>query len=374
MNSVFSVVNFFDEAGRERLRLKGVRRLPPRDVGLLMSDEIAKSHGSPIRSLRGIEIVATGSYVPENVVTNEDLAAVGFDADWIVQRTGILARRHAPLGMNTSDIAYEAAQRCIDAAGVRPEEIDLVILATFTSDMPIPASACRVQNRLGISGPAFDVNSACSGFMYGLVTASQYVATGCSRLALLIGADCNSRAITTDDKKLYPLFGDGAGAVLLRKGDDSQGLLSYTLGADGSGSHLLCRPMGGSQIPPSAEAMAKGQQYLYMDGRPVFKWAVRLLAETITDVLAHADMTLDDLDLVVLHQANRRIIDAAATSLGIPAEKLAINLDRYGNTSAGSIPLALDEAVREGRVQSGSRIVLGGFGAGLAWGTVVFGW
>lgn len=339
-----------------------------------MSDEVAYSRCSPIRSLRGIEIVATGSYVPENVVTNEDLAAVGFDPDWIVQRTGILARRHAPQGMNTSDLAIKAAERCMEAAGASPNDIDLIILATFTSDMPIPASACLVQNRLGISAPAFDVNSACSGFMFGLVTASQYVATGCSRLALVIGADCNSRAITPDDKKLYPLFGDGAGAVLLRKGDDSQGLLSYTLGADGSGSHLLCRPMGGSKIPPSAEAMAKGQQYLYMDGRPVFKWAVRLLIETITDVVAHADITLDDLDLVVLHQANRRIIDAAATSLGIPPEKLAINLDRYGNTSAGSIPLALDEAVREGRVQRGSRIILSGFGAGLAWGTAVFGW
>jgi 3-oxoacyl-[acyl-carrier-protein] synthase-3 len=340
----------------------------------MSEEEIAFSRSSPIRSLPGIRIVSTGGYVPDVVVTNDDMAALGCDAEWIIQRTGIVERRHAPDGMNTSDVAYNAARRCIESAGVDPREIDLVLLGTFTPDMPVPATACNVQNRLGITGPAADVQAACAGFIYALVTASQYVATGCSKLALVIGADCNSRAVNKNDKKMYPLFGDGGGAVLLAKGSDKQGLLSYTLGADGSGEALLCRPMGGSRMPPSAEAMARDDHYLFMNGRPVFKWAVRLVVETVKDVLQHAQLSLDEIDLFVFHQANRRIIASAAEYLSIPEEKLLINIDRYGNTSAGTIPLGLDEAARDGRIEPGSRVVISGFGAGLAWGTAVWGW
>jgi 3-oxoacyl-[acyl-carrier-protein] synthase III len=339
-----------------------------------MTEELPLRHTSRMRRLTGIDVLATGSYVPEQVVKNSDLAELGFDADWIIQRTGIRERRYAQQPMMTSDLAVAAARRCIEAAEVDPAEIDLVVLGTFTPDMPVPATACRVQDQLGLCAAAMDIQAACAGFMYALVTASQYVTTGCSQLALVLGADCNSRAINPDDKKTFPLFGDGAGAVLLRRGGEHQGLLAYTLGADGSGYDLLCRPMGGSRYPPSTEAMAAGQQYLYMNGRPVFKWAVRLLSKTIRDVVAHAGLTLDQIDLVIPHQANRRIIDAAVDHLGIPPHKLAINLDRYGNTSAASIPLALDEAHRAGLVQPGSRIVLSGFGAGLAWGTAVFAW
>jgi 3-oxoacyl-[acyl-carrier-protein] synthase-3 len=339
-----------------------------------MADEIELGRHSPIRRLTGIRLVGTGSYAPEPVVTNADLAALGFDEDWIVQRTGILERRFAPPEMATSDIATIAAQRCIESSGVDPADIDLLILGTFTADMPAPASACRVQDNLGLCCSAFDVQAACAGFMYSLITASQYVAAGTSQFALVIGADCNSRAINPNDKKTYPLFGDGGGAVLLTRGEPHQGLLGYTLGSDGAGRQLLCRPMGGSRIVPSAEAMARGDQYLYMNGRPVFKWAVRLLEETIHATLGHAQLTLDEIDLYVLHQANRRILDAAAEAMDLDPEKLAINLDRYGNTSAGSIPLALDEAHRAGRIGPGSRLCMSGFGAGLAWGTAIWQW
>jgi 3-oxoacyl-[acyl-carrier-protein] synthase-3 len=337
-------------------------------------DAIPFTRRSPIRRLPGIRLVATGSYVPDRVVTNADLAKQGFDEEWVFQRTGIRERRYAPPEMVTSDMAVAAARRCIATAGVDPAEIDLVMLGTFTPDMPVPASACRVQDLLNLSTAAMDVQAACAGFMYALVTASQYVATGCSKLALVIGADCNSRAINPGDPKSYPLFGDGAGAVLLSAGTPDQGLMAYTLGADGAGYDLLCRPMGGSKTPPSAEAMARGDQYLFMNGKPVFRWAVRLVADTVVDVTRRAELALDDVDLFIPHQANRRIIEAAADYLGIPIEKIAINLDRYGNTSAGSIPLALDEAHRAGRIGPGSRLVLCGFGAGLAWGTAVWKW
>jgi 3-oxoacyl-[acyl-carrier-protein] synthase-3 len=278
-------------------------------------DAIPFTRRSPIRRLPGIRLLATGSYVPDRVVTNAELAKQGFDEEWIFQRTGIRERRYAPPEMVTSDMAVAAARRCIETASIDPAEIDLVLLGTFTPDMPVPASACRVQHLLNLSTAAMDVQAACAGFMYALVTASQYVATGCSKLALVIGADCNSRAINPGDPKTYPLFGDGAGAVLLSKGAPEQGLLAYTLGADGAGYDLLCRPMGGAKIPPSAEAMARGEQYLFMNGKPVFRWAVRLVADTVVDVLRRAEVTLADVDLFIPHQANRRIIEAAADYL-----------------------------------------------------------
>jgi 3-oxoacyl-[acyl-carrier-protein] synthase-3 len=210
--------------------------------------------------------------------------------------------------------------------------------------------------------------------MYTLVTGMQYVATGCSKLTLAIGADCNSRILNPADQRTYPLFGDGAGAVLLAKGDPNQGLVSYTLGADGSGGPLLQRPMGGSKMPFACEQLDQGAQYLQMDGRAVFKWAIRLVDDSIRDVLEHAHLTVDDVDVVVLHQANIRIIHAAADALKLSRKKLVLNLDRYGNTSAGSIPLALDEAVTEGRVKPGDLVLLCGFGAGLAWGTALVRW
>ena len=204
---------------------------------------------SPLRRLTGVQIVGTGSFVPDNVVTNEELASLGCDADWIIQRTGIRERRHAPPEMSTSDMAVAAAERCIEAAGVDRSEIDLLVLGTLSPDYLLPATATAVQDRLGLNCAAMDVSAACAGFMYALVTGMQFVATGSSKFALVIGADTNSRVMNPADKKTYPLFGDGAGAVLLAKGSEEQGLLSYTLGADGSGEQLLIRPAGGSRVP-----------------------------------------------------------------------------------------------------------------------------
>lgn len=327
-----------------------------------------------LHTLLGVRIVATGSYAPENVVTNEDLAPLGMDPEWVLQRTGIRERRHAPPEMATSDLCVEAAQRCLERARVAAEEIDLLVVGTFTPDRPVCSTAATVQDRLGIPSGAIEISAACAGFVYALATAAQFMATGAARRALVIGADCNSRIIDTSVPKIYPLFGDGAGAVLVEPGSAEQGLLAYTLGADGSGAEMLYKEMGGSRLPASHEAIDNGLHLLVMDGKGVFKWATRVLVESIRDVLAHAQLKLDDIDLFVLHQANMRIIDAAADTLGIDRDKLVVNLDRYGNTSGGSVPLALDEAVRQGRMSAGDKILMSGYGAGLSWGTAIFCW
>jgi 3-oxoacyl-[acyl-carrier-protein] synthase-3 len=340
-----------------------------------MSSDLQRPIGrSPIRRLTGVQAVGTGSFVPDNVIRNEDLAQLGYDADWIIQRTGIRERRHAPPDMATSDLAIEAARRCIESAGVDPAEIDLLLVGTLSPDYLMPSVACIVQDRLGLNCPAADIVAACSGFLYTMVTGMQYVATGCSRLALVIGADCNSRVVDPTDKKTYPLFGDGAGAMLLAAGSQQQGLTAYTLGSDGSGMELLYRPMGGSRVPFDRSGTEGSPWYIQMDGRPVFKWAVRLLEETVGGVLAEAGRSIDEIDLWLLHQANMRILDAAVTNIGIAPDKVVVNLDRYGNTSAATVPIALDESVRAGRVAHGTKLVMSGFGAGLSWGTAVFQW
>ena len=328
----------------------------------------------PFSRLTGVQVLATGSYVPPQVVTNADLAQFGYDADWIVQRSGIRERRRAAAGVAASDLGYEAAVRCLAAARLSPDEVDLIVVATMTPDTLIPSTACHVQRRLGGKAPAFDVGAACAGFMYALVTGMQFVKTGTARRVLVIGAELMSCAVNPADKKTFPLFGDGAGAVLLGEGSDEQGLVSYTLGADGSGADLLCIHGGGSREPLTADSLAAGRQFMHMDGRPVFKWAVNLLADTIRQSLAAAGLAAADLDLLVLHQANLRILTAAADALDIPLEKVMVNLDRYGNTSAASIPLVLDELAAAGRLHPGNLVLISGFGAGLSWGTGVFRW
>ncbi len=327
-----------------------------------------------IRRVTGVQIVGTGSFLPDNVVTNEDLTSIGSDPEWIVQRTGIHERRHAPPEMATSDMAVLAAERCIEQAGIDRNKIDLLILATFTPDYLMPSTACVVQDRLGIECGAMDLGAACAGFLYSIVVASQFVATGCSKLALVIAADVSSRTMDPTDRQTFPLFGDGAGAVLLAPGDDDQGLLSYALGSDGSGEQHLVRPAGGSRVPIDQGNLARGDHYAHMDGRAVFKWAVRLLSKQLTRVIRAADIAQDDVDLWIPHQANARIIDAFADSLGVDREKIVMHIDRYGNTSAASIPIALDESFREGRIQRGTTIATAGFGAGLVWGASLLKW
>lgn len=335
----------------------------------------ASSSQYPIRRLLGVQIAAVGANVPERIVTNAELQQTcGVDPEWIVQRTGIRERRHAPPGEATSDLAVRAAKQCLERAGVKPSEIDLLLVGTFTPDYLCPSTAALVQHQLGLRCGAVDLNAACAGFMYSLVTGMQFIATGTSRRCLVIGADCNSRVVNPSDPKISPLFGDGAGAALLTPGSPEQGFLAYSLGIDGGGCSVLYRPVGGTRHPYDPASVAEGRHFLYMDGKPVFKWAVRLVEESIREVVQAAELSLDQLDLVLLHQANRRILDGATEVLGLPREKVAVNLDRYGNTSAASIPLALDECLQQGRVTSGSRILMSGFGAGLAWGTGVWRW
>ncbi|MCA9127284.1 MAG: ketoacyl-ACP synthase III [Planctomycetales bacterium] len=327
---------------------------------------------SRLGTLTGIEIAATGSYVPETIVANEDLAALGCDSDWIVQRTGILERRRALPHQATSDLALAAARQCLQRANVDAKDVDLLVVATITPDHSTPSTACHLQRQLGCIAPAMDVNAACAGFMYALVTAGHFVASQTARNALVIGAEVMSRTINPQDVKTYPLFGDGAGAVLLRpSANDRQGLISYTLGAEGCGGQMLCVPCGGSRMPLTAEAVSQGQHYLQMEGRSVFKWAVRVVADSTRDCLNHSGTNVDDLDLFILHQANIRIIDSAVADFAVPREKVFVNLDRYGNTSAASIPLALDEAISTGQLKSGNRALMCGFGSGLAWGTAI---
>ncbi len=323
----------------------------------------------------GVRVSGIGSYVPEEVVTNDDLAALGCDSDWIIRRTGILERRRAAPDQATSDLCYEAAIRCLQTAGVTADEIDLIVVATITPDHLTPSTACHLQQRLGALAAAMDISAACAGFTYAMVTAAQFVAAGNSKCALVVGGDVMSRTINPEDKHTYPLFGDAAGAMLLTADPSEEGgILSYQLGSEGCGGKFLSIPAGGSRQPLTPEAYAQGGQYLTMDGRNVFKWAVRVFDESAKQVLHHAGVRADELDLVVLHQANQRIIDSAVSDLNLPDEKVFVNVDRYGNTSAGSIPLALDEAVQAGRLHSGDLVLLCGFGAGLAWGTTLLRW
>ena len=327
------------------------------------------------RTLTGVQVLGTGSYVPDQVITNEDLLlSHGFDPEWVVNRTGILERRFALPHQATSDLCYHAAVRCMKAAEVNPSEIDLLVVGTFTPDMCFPSTGNLVQDRLKLNCPAFDIQAACAGFVFALVTAAQFVGAGTSKRALVIGGDCNSRVINPGDQKSFPLFGDGAGAVLLGPGSKDQGLVAYQLGSDGSGGDLLSRPACGSRIPPTAEVLEQGLQYLTMDGRAVFKWAVRILTDSTLDVLNEADCKVGDIRWFVPHQANVRIIHAASDVLGFHRDAVFKNLEKYGNTSAGSIPIALDELIQDGMIERGDLILTSGFGAGLNWGTALWRW
>ena len=327
-------------------------------------------------SLMGVQVIGCGSHVPEQIITNLEMQRRCPDCDpaWIEQRTGILERRFAEPGQATSDLCVAAAQKAMANAGVYAHEIDLLVVGTFTPDFQCPSTACLVQDRLGLDVPAFDVSAACAGFMYAVTTAAQYVATGNAKRALVIGADCNSRIVNQHDRTIAPLFGDGAGAVILAPGSLEQGFRSYQLGSDGGGYALLDRPAGGTRQPITPEAITQGEHFLRMDGRNVFKWAVRTVTESIEIVLESAQTSVHDVSLFVLHQANQRIIDAVAEKLGVDQQRMFSNLQKYGNTSAGSIPLALDEAYSAGLIERGDTLLLSGFGAGLTWGTSLFVW
>jgi 3-oxoacyl-[acyl-carrier-protein] synthase-3 len=322
-------------------------------------------------------ISGIGTWVPEKVLTNDDLSKiVDTNDEWITTRTGIRERHIAAPGESCSDMAAKAAGAALRSAGADPAEIDLLVIATITADHSTPSTACLVQPRLGlVNATCFDISAACSGFVYALDIARQYILTGAARKALVVGAEKMSAILDWQDRGTCVIFGDGAGAVVLEAGDGaSRGIVSTAMGSDGALANLIRVEAGGSTLPASAETVQNRQHFIKMEGNQVFKSAVRGMAEISEKALALAGIASADLKAVVPHQANVRIISAIAEKLAIPMDKVVLNLDRYGNTTAASIPLALEEAVREGRIQDGDFILLVAFGAGLTWGATVIQW
>lgn len=320
-------------------------------------------------------IEGTGSYVPERVLTNADLERMVETSDaWIVERTGIRERRIVEPGEACSDLGVKASERALAAAGVGPEDLDLILLATCSGDAPLPATACLLQERLGARhAAACDISAACSGFVYALAVGDAYVKSG-FRHVLVVGAEVMSMLMDWTDRGTCILFGDGAGAVVLGSAGGERGILSSHLHSDGNLCDLICVPGGGARTPPSEKMLDGRLQYLKMKGNETFKIAVRTLEEVAREALSANHLSIDDLDLYIPHQANVRIIKAVASRLGLPMEKVVMNMDRYGNTSAASIPIALDEAVRDGRVREGSLIMLEAFGGGLTWASTLLRW
>ncbi len=326
-------------------------------------------------------IAGTGSHVPDNVVTNADIAArgIGTDDEWIRTRTGIEERRVLEPGRATSDMAVAAARAACEAAEIDVADLECLIVATTTPDMPMPSCGVMVQQKLGATCPAFDVQAACAGFSHGLVVADSLIRSGVYRRVLFIGAEALSRFLDWDDRGTCILFGDGAGAVVMTAHDspvpptheDARGILSTHLGSDGTKWKDLNILGGGTQHGTSARTLEDNLHVLRMNGRVIFGQAVRHLSESCQQAMAKAGLGPDDIDLIIPHQANLRIIDAVAKRLRLPLDKFLVNIQKYGNTSAASIPIALDEGVRDGRIGAGSTVLMCGLGAGLVWGAAV---
>ena len=314
-------------------------------------------------------IIGTGGYLPEKILTNKDLEAmIDTSEEWIESRTGICERRIAADDEFTVDLAEQAARNAIDAANISPGEIDLIVVATTTADQVFPSTACLLQQRLGVHGPpAFDVQAVCAGFLFALGVADQFIRSGTSRCALVVGAETFSRIIDWSDRRTCVLFGDGAGAVIL-KADAQPGVLSTHLHSDGRYKDLLCVPVGVSR---NFSKVRDGTAYTTMEGGEVFRWAVTAMSDIIGETLAANQMDKDDIDWLIPHQANIRIINAVGVRAKIPKEKVVVTVARHGNTSAASVPLALDQAVRDGRVKAGQHILLEGFGGGFTWGSAL---
>lgn len=325
-------------------------------------------------SIRRVGIKGVGAYVPSRVLTNFDLEKMVDTSDeWIFTRTGIRERRIAESNEATSDLSYVASKIALENANLTPNDIDLIIVATVTPDMFFPATACILQNKLGATCPGFDLSAGCSGLIYALSVGTQFIANGMYDNVLVVGGETLSKIIDWQDRSTCVLFGDGASAIVLGPVDEG-GFKSFVLGADGSGGELLEIPAGGSRLPASYETVSQRLHFIKMNGREVFKFAVRIMGEAALMAIEKAGLTSSDIDLFIPHQANIRIIDSAAERLNIPRDKVFINLDRYGNTSSASVGLALYEALLEGKIQKGSNIVMVGFGAGLTWGACVLEW
>lgn len=321
-------------------------------------------------------ILGIGMAVPERVLTNADLEKIVDTSDeWIVTRTGIRERRICASDETTSSLSIQAARRALDHAGVLPEQLDLIICATATGDYIWPATACIIQDKLGAKrAAAFDLSAACSGFVFGLATAAGFIQSGAMRRVLLVGADTLTKQINWEDRGTCILFGDGAGAAVLGPCPPDEGILASSMGTDGSGLELILLEAGGTKNPVTPEAIQQKKNCIFMRGQEVYKFAVKIMGEVCLDALCRAHLTPRDVDLFVPHQANIRIIHAAAERMGLPLERIYINVHKYGNTSAASVPIALTEALEEGRVHRGDILVFVGIGAGLTWGANVVRW
>ena len=319
-------------------------------------------------------LAGTGRGIPKRVMTNHDFAAIGVETshDWIFERTGIVERHLASDGETTCSMAAEASRSAMARAGVTPGELDLIVFSTATPDRLLPATAVDLQAALGASrAAAFDISAACSGWLYGLTVAEGMMAAGGAKTALVIGSEKMSAIVNWKDRNTCVLFGDGAGASVLKRSRDGKGILSSFMRSDGTLAELLFRPNGGATVPMSEAILADSSHLVKMAGREVFKAAVRSMAEAADRALDGARMTGNDVDLMIPHQANVRIIEATAKHAHIPMEKVFVNVDRYGNTSSASIPIALDEAIQSGRVRDGSIVLLAAFGAGFTWASMV---
>ncbi|MEI6342418.1 MAG: beta-ketoacyl-ACP synthase III [Verrucomicrobiota bacterium] len=326
--------------------------------------------------LRTVSITGVGSCVPERILSNADLERMVETTDeWITSRTGIRERRIAADDQATSDLATEAARRALADAGVRAEDVDLIIVATITPDMPFPSTACLVQHRLGATrAAAFDIEAACSGFVYALDIASHFVASHTYNTVLVIGAEKMSSVVDWTDRNTCVLFGDGAGAAVLQNRPSAHGLLTTCLGSDGGKASLLELPAGGSACPATAETVAARRHFLRMDGKETFKNAVNAMVTAATQALERCGIGIEGIRCIIPHQANQRILAAVAERLGAREDQVFSNVERYGNTSAASVGIALDEAVKSGRIQRGDLVLLVVFGAGLTWGAAVIEW
>lgn len=321
-------------------------------------------------------VTGWGMAVPERVLTNQDLAQMVDTTDaWIRERTGINERHIASPDETSASLAARAALKALEIANLSPEALDLIIVATSSPEHIFPATACLVQDRIGANkAGAFDLSAACSGFIFALNMAAQSIRSGAIQNALIIGTETLSRLVDWQDRNTCILFGDGAGAFILQASEIPGGILSGVMRSDGSGSDLLTLPAGGSYMPASLETVQQGMHFIKMNGREVFRFATRVMAHATREAVEKANLKLDDIHLIIPHQANLRIIEAAARSLAIPMDRCVVNLERYGNTSTASIPIAAVEAIEQGRLKPGDRVVIVGFGAGLTWGAMVIQW
>ncbi len=330
----------------------------------------------PRPATRRVGILGVGSYAPERVLTNDDLERMVDTSDeWIQTRTGMRERRIAAPGQATSDLALVAAETALQRAGLAASALDVILVATVTPDHVCPATACHLQRKLGATRAAgFDISVACTGFVNALMTGHSFLASGTFSNALVIGADTLSTITNYEDRESCVLFGDGAGAVVLSASSEGAQVIDHVVGIDGGGAEMIIVPAGGSLRPASHETVDNHEHALKLQGRKVFRFAVTKFAEVLKQITARNDYALDDIDLVIPHQANLRILEAAADRVGLPMEKMFVNIDRYGNTSSASIPLALDDAYRQGRLERGKLVALVGFGGGLSWGASLIRW